>query len=78
MSEFERTKVDEVVEETHDRYAEWDRQQFIISLDVGEKIEIKVYDEENKEIDSKEYIAKYINCHINCQWQDKGVKEMIL
>ena len=73
---FDRTKVDEIVDVTHDKYTEFDRQQFIISLDIGERAEIKIYDKLGKEIDSKEFLAKYVNCHINCQWQDKGIKKI--
>lgn len=74
MSEFVRNIIDEDVQETHDKYTEFERKQFIINLDIGEKVEINVYDKEGKKVNSKEFIAKFINCHINCQWQDKGAK----
>lgn len=70
-----KSKIDVIVEETHEKYAEFDREQFIVDLDVGDRIEINVYDAEGKLDSTKSLTAKYSNCHINCQWQDKGEKQ---
>ena len=59
----------EAVLNTHNGYDEFDLQQFIVKLDVGDKIEILVNGKKERE-----YIAKYINCHMNVVFQDKGVK----
>ncbi len=67
--------VDEDLNQTHYRYDEFERKQFIVELDVGETLRVQVLDKEGKTLHEKEFIAKYINCHINCQWQDKGVKK---
>ncbi len=53
---------------------EYERDQYIIDLDVGDKIKIQVFDSTDKLLTEKEFIAKYGNSHINCQWQDKGEK----
>ena len=60
----------EIVEITNTKYDEFDLQQFIVELDVGEKIEIFVNGKKERE-----YIAKYINCHMNAVFQDKGIKD---
>ena len=60
----------EAVLQTHTGFDEFDLQQFIVKLDVGDKIEIFVNG--NKE---REYVAKYINCHMNAVFQDKGMKK---
>ena len=46
-------------------------------IQIGEKIKIIGIDTAGKETIYKEFTAKYINCHINCQWQDKGTKQEI-
>ena len=60
----------EAVLNKHMGYDEFDLQQFIVTLDVGEKIEIFVNGKKERE-----YIAKYVNCHMNAVFQDKGVKK---
>jgi len=69
-----KSKVDEIVTETHDKYEEFNREQYIINLDVGDKVKIQILDKDDKLLDERLFVAKYVNCHINCQWQDKGVK----
>ena len=69
-----KSEINQVVEETHDNYEEFDRWQYIATLDIGDKVEIKVVDVNGKQLAYKEFTTKYINAHINCQWQDKGVK----
>lgn len=70
-----KSKVDETVMETHNRYDEFVREQYIIDLDLGDKVRIQILDENDNLLDEKFFIAKYVNCHINCQFQDKGVKK---
>ena len=55
-------------------YTELDRQEFIVKLEIGEKLQVRVLDANDNVLGQKEFIAKYINCHFNLQWQDKGVK----
>ncbi len=65
-----KIKKNEAVMQTHTGYDEFNLQQFIVELDVGDKIEILVNGTKERE-----YIAKYINCHMNAVFQDKGVKK---
>lgn len=66
--------VDEQVQETHDKYNEFERWQYVADLNVGDKIKIEIDPIDGSGIIEKEFTAKYRNCHINCQWQDKGEK----
>ncbi|MCP4550876.1 MAG: hypothetical protein GY834_02295 [Bacteroidetes bacterium] len=68
--------VDEILSRKHASYDEYERDQFIIGLDVGDVVKISVYDVSEKKLIEKKFIAKYGNSHINCQWQDKGVKKL--
>ncbi|GAG86412.1 unnamed protein product [marine sediment metagenome] len=71
-----KSKIDEIINTTSNKdYDELIREQYIVDLDIGEKVQIKILDKDNKVLDEKEFIAKYVNCHINCQWQDKGIKK---
>ena len=67
--------VDEETQTEHKSYAEFLRWQYIVGLDVGDKVEIKIEPAAGGDEIKKEFVATYINCHINCQWQDKGVKK---
>lgn len=58
------------MKKSHKDYNEFDSKQFIVELDIGEKIEILVNGK--KEI---EYMAQYINCHSNIIFQDKGERK---
>lgn len=53
----------------HDSYDEYELSQLIVLLDIGEKLTISVND-----VIIKEYTAKYVNCHVNLGFQDKGIK----
>jgi len=75
--EFNRIEIDEKLSEKHPYYDEFNHEQFIVSLNIGEKVVIKAYGKAGQIVSQKEYIAKYSNCHINCQIQDKGVKKEI-
>ena len=80
--------IDEKITDKHRNYEEFLRWQYIADLDVGDKVEIKIeymdyeIDDDGNKIElgmkeiKKEFIATNINCHINCQWQDKGVKNI--
>ncbi len=68
--------IDEKVNGSNNQYYdEFDRKQFIVNLDIGDKVLIQVIDKNGKLLKDKEFIAKYINCHLNAQWQDKGDKK---
>lgn len=54
---------------THESYDEYDLSQLIVVMDIGEKLTISIDD-----VVIKEYTAKYINCHFNLGFQDKGEK----
>lgn len=59
----------------HQNYSEFDRQQLIVDeIQPTEKIKIVGVDTTGKETVLKVFTAKYINCHFNGQWQDKGTK----
>ena len=53
----------------HDSYDEYELSQLITTLSVGEKLTISV-----NGVVIKEYTAKYVNCHFNLGFQDKGLK----
>lgn len=69
-----KSKVENVVKTKHSKYDDFLLKQYIIDLDVGDKIIIQTFDKNNNLLDTKEFEAKQINCHINCTWQDKGDK----
>lgn len=50
-------------------YNEFELSQLIALMDIGEKLTISIDD-----MVIKEYTAKYINCHFNLIFQDKGTK----
>jgi hypothetical protein len=61
--------------ETHPCYSEFDRKHLIIDkLPVGYTVELVIKDGAGKIIKENTFLAKYINCHFNFQWQDKGEK----
>ena len=70
-----KSKRENLVSTKHDNYDEFFLTQYIVDLDVGDKIKIQTFDKNDVLLDEKEYIAKQINCHINCTWQDKGLKK---
>ena len=67
--------VDEDLNATHANYTEFERWQYIADLNVGDKIKIEIEPIDGSGVIEKEFVAKYVNCHINCQWQDKGEKQ---
>ncbi len=72
----EKNLVDGIVSRKHSQYDIYERDQYIIDLDVGDYITITVYDASAKDLTSKTFTAKHGNSHLNCQWQDKGVKKI--
>ena len=71
-----KNKREKIVLTEHPKYNEFLLKQYIIDLDVGDKVKIQTFDSNNNLLDEKEFTAKQINCHINCTWQDKGVKNL--
>jgi len=69
-------KIDEITSTTHHKYDEFKQEQYIVNLDVGDKVVIKIYGKAGQILDQKTFIAQYVNCHINCNWQDKGEKKL--
>lgn len=69
-----KSVIDENVMITQDSYDDFDRWQFIVDLDTGDKVKIQVFDSNNVLLTEKEFMANYINSNINCQWMDKGKK----
>ena len=67
---------DRVIKKEHRSYDEFLRAGYVVDLDVGDKVQIKILDKNDKILSEKEFVAKYVNCHINCQWQDKGIKKL--
>ena len=72
-----KDKREKLVNDKHDSYDDFLLTQYIINLDIGDKVKIQTFDKNDKLLDEKEFIAKQINCHINCQWQDKGIKKEV-
>ncbi len=66
---------DRFITDKHHSYDEFLRWGYVADLDVGDKVEIKIEPIDGSGEIKKEFIATYVNCHINCQWQDKGVKK---
>ncbi len=60
---------DEIDKDNHPKYDDYELSQFIVELDVGDKLEISVNGTK-----VKEYTARYVNCHVNAVFQDKGIK----
>lgn len=70
-------KKDEIVPDSrNEKYTEFERKQYIVELNVGETFFCGVKDAQGKifPLSEREFVAKYINCHFNLQWQDKGEK----
>ena len=65
-----------LVNDKHDAYDDFLLTQYIVDLDVGDKVKIQTFDKDNNLLEEKEFIAKQTNCHINCTWQDKGIKKV--
>ena len=57
-----------------DYYEQAERKQYIGNLDVDESVTIITKDKDGKIVNTKTFTAKFINCHFNLQWQDKGGK----
>ena len=70
-----KSKRENLVKDKDDLYDKFLITQYIIDLDVGDKIKIQTFDKNNVLLDEKEFVAKQVNCHINCTWQDKGIKK---
>jgi hypothetical protein len=62
----------------HVHYVEFDNKQIIIGLDVGETAKLVILDANGDEKAESSQIplmtCKYINCHVNLHFLDKGVK----
>ena len=71
---MEITKDEDAYTAEKDFYSEFDQAQLIAKLAIDEKVKIEILDKDGKSLFSKEYPAKYINCHFNFLWQDKGIK----
>ena len=67
---------DEIVQDKHPNYNDFLIWQYIADLNVGDKVEIKIEPKDGSGEIKREFVAKKINCHINCQWQDKGTKKL--
>lgn len=70
-----KNKRENFVSDKHHLYDNFFLTQYIVDLDVGDKVKIQTFDENDNLLDEKEFIATQVNCHINCQWQDKGIKK---
>lgn len=57
------------IETIHYSYDEYELSQLIALMSIGEKLTISIDD-----VVIKEYTAKYVNCHFNLGFQDKGLK----
>lgn len=66
-----KNKREKIVKKEHPKYDNFLLKQYIIDLDIGDKIVIQTFDKDDHLLDTKEYIAQYKNCHINATWQDK-------
>lgn len=68
-------KYEEIINTPIDeRYTEFELFQYIVDLNIGDKVEIKIEPIDGSGEIKKEFVAKFTNCHINCLWQDKGIK----
>ena len=63
------------VTDKHEKYDDFFLTQYIVDLNVGDKIKIQTFDKDDNLLAEKEFIATQINCHINCTWQDKGIQK---
>jgi ribosomal protein L21E len=72
-----KSVVDELVSDKHMSYDEFYLWQYIADLDIGDKVKIEIDPADGSGKIDKEFEATNINCHINCQWQDKGEKKVI-
>ena len=57
------------------RYDDFNLWQYIADLDIGDKVKIEIEPIDGSGTIEKEFTAQFINCHINCQFQDKGAKK---
>lgn len=67
---------DRVTKTEHHSYDEFERSGFVVTIPKGNKIKIQILDSKDVVLKEKIFIAKYEKSHINCQWQDKGVKKI--
>jgi len=72
-----KSKRENIIKTDHEKYDEFLLKQYIIDLDIGDKIRIHTLDKDDNLLDEKVFIAKQINCHMNCRWQDKGIKKVL-
>lgn len=79
MSIVNETKInsEKQLADSHQYYDEFEQQQIIIEIKQGESLVLVKKDSAGNRTDLKECPAKYINCHANMQWQDKGIKKEI-
>ena len=69
------TENEEIKEQKHDFYEDFELQQYILSFEnQAEKVVIRAFDKDGKEIFNKEFQSKFSNSHLNIAWQDKGIK----
>lgn len=63
----------------HSKYTEFEQKQLICTLEKGETLILKIMSKEGTEIEESKqlpaYTAKFINCHFNLVFQDKGKKK---
>jgi len=70
-----KNEKENLVKDKHDSYDNFLIEQYIVDLDKGDKVKIQILDKNDNLLTEKEFIAKQVNCHINCTWQDKGIKK---
>ncbi len=62
-------KIDEIIKNANENYANFELNQLVVNMGVGETLTIMIDD-----ATIKEYVAKYSDCHFNMTIQDKGIK----
>lgn len=66
---------EEIKDEINQYYNEFEKEQFILNFENNaEKVVIQGFDKDGNKVFDKEFIPKFINSHLNIQWQDKGIK----
>lgn len=69
------TENEEIKDQKDIYHIDYELQQFIFNYENNqEKIVIRAFDKDGKELFMKEFSPKFINTHLNVRWQDKGVR----
>jgi hypothetical protein len=78
MTATDRELTEQVIQDKHGSYDDFNQKQLIIQLAPGEKVVIKTYDTAGEEVVaySREFVALYENSHVNIVFQTKGVKKL--